>query len=115
MRPPGHPNSCPKVAARLMLVRKGEETTQLLMGTQDFSDEQHVTKRGQKGCQARSPRHSVMFQVPHPLLHTDLKEPARPDTPRAHPRGPTKPGAHRGDGESKGSQVQATGHSHFHI
>lgn len=76
MRPPDHPNSCPKVAARLMLLRKGEETTQLLMGTQDFTDEQHVTKQGQKDCQAGSPRHSVGFQVPHSILHKDLKEPA---------------------------------------
>lgn len=115
MRPPGHPNSCPKVAARLTLLRKGEETTQLLVGTQDFPNEQHVTKRGQKGCRAGSPRHSVVFQVPQLLLHTDLKEPARPYAPGAHPRGPAEPGAHGRDGKSRGNKVQAIGHSHFHI
>lgn len=46
----------PKDAARLTLLRKGEEITHHSWGQRTFQDRQHVTERAQEGGQVGSPR-----------------------------------------------------------
>lgn len=62
-----------------------------------------------------------MFQASRPLLHTHPRE-ARPtqlsqstSVMRNCLSQPAKPGVHRGNGKSRGNQVQAIGHSRFHL